>query len=341
MQDGAVFRAIPSTDSVLQPDTGPALASPDKASIDIAPFDPLTPTIFHEPWWLEIATQGNYGVAEVAHGGVIVGRMPYHIVRRAGISYNMPPTLTHFLGPAIIALEGNLNSQFLRRLKITDELIKRLPAVSLHKIRCHRGVQDVVAFQANRFVGGVQFTGEIAPADPTLIWKNMRDKTRNVIRRAMDSFTVSDDVDEQEFMRFYESNLESGMVYDSLICRRLIQNCLQRGVGKIFSAKGTDGQLAAAIFCAWDRTSMYYLMSTRSLAAGNGAVSLLIWDAIQEAVRSNLIFDFDGFYNNGSILFCSGFGPVVQPRYQLEKSTRFVQLVLGVRNCFRERTYLW
>jgi len=305
-----------------------------------APPDPLIPTIFHETWWLDTATHGNYGIAETSHAGKVVGRLPYAITRRSGMRCNLLPLLTHFLGPAIDDLEGSANTQFQKRLSICDELIRKLPDASLHKISCHRGVTDIVAFQAARFASGVQFTCEILPADSRLVWKQMRDKTRNVIRRAREAFDVVE-IGSQEFLRFYEANLAGKNAYDLPTCARIIEACLDRGRGKIFSAQTADGQLTAAIFCAWDRTSMYYLMSTRSQESGNSAVSLLLWNAIEHAMKLKVIFDFDGFYSNGSILFYTGFGPVIRPRYLLTKASFTARLALEVRDWFRERTYLW
>ncbi len=34
-------------------------------------------TIFHEPWWLEAATQSNYREVTVESGGNLQGRLPY------------------------------------------------------------------------------------------------------------------------------------------------------------------------------------------------------------------------------------------------------------------------
>lgn len=31
-------------------------------------IDPLVPTVYHEPWWLEIAADGRYKVVEFSEG---------------------------------------------------------------------------------------------------------------------------------------------------------------------------------------------------------------------------------------------------------------------------------
>ena len=62
--------------------------------------NPLEPTIFHESWWLDITTYGQFQMVEVAENGQVVGRMPYVLRRKAGLAFSNMPMLTHFLGPA-------------------------------------------------------------------------------------------------------------------------------------------------------------------------------------------------------------------------------------------------
>src|SRR6202011_1139097 len=135
-----------------------------------ANLDPLAPTIFHESWWLDVATGQKYAAAEISSGGSTVGRLPYLLSRRKGLSHMIMPTLTHFLGPAVIEGEGSANTRFLRRLNITRELIAELPAVSSYEIKCHAGTTDVIAFQAQGFETTVQFTHEIQPLPEQELW---------------------------------------------------------------------------------------------------------------------------------------------------------------------------
>lgn len=280
--------------------------------------DPLEPTIFHESWWLELASDNRYSVAEVSTGAGVIGRFPYQINARKGMRFCDMPPMTHFLGPAVDEGEGSSNTRMLKRMAITRELIEKIPAVSSIYVKCHRGVADTIAFQNRGFHTSVQFTHEILPDSIDKLWKNMRDKTRNVIRRAQEQLDVTTLNDPAEFIRFYISGLNDKRVnsyIDFHICQKLMMASLERGRGKIFAATNARGALVAAIFCVWDGTSYYYLMSTRNRNAGNGAVSLLVWEAMKDAANRGLIFDLDGLANSGSILLYAGFGATIHPRY--------------------------
>jgi hypothetical protein len=293
-------------------------------------LDPLAPTIFHESWWLDVATGQKYAAAEVSSGGRIVGKLPYFLSRRKGLSHVIMPTLTHFLGPALIEGEGSANTRFLNRLSITRELIAKLPAASSYEIKCHAGITDVIAFQAQRFQTTVQFTHEIQPLPEQELWKRMRDKTRNVIRRAQEKYDVLQLDDAQAFVELYARNLREESYLDLSVCRHIIESCMSRNRGRILGAKNRSGDLVAANFCAWDANSSYYLMSTRGRSAGNGAGSLLVWKAILDAANRKLVFDMDGLSSEGGILFFAGFGADVRPRYIAKRFTIVGQLRQGL-----------
>ena len=273
-------------------------------------YDRLTPTIFHEPWWLDAATGGNFDFVEVSSGGRVTGRLPFSLTTHFGVRTIRMPDLTYFLGPGIDEGEGSPNTRFLKRLEITRELLRRLPSASWQYIKCHRGIDDAVAFQESGFRTYVQFTHEVLPDDEEVLWRNMRNKTRNVIRRA-EELTVTEMTDPSEFIRLYDRNLELNGRRNALRSARwnkLISACLVRGCGRILAAH-KNNQVMAANFCVWDKRSAFYLLSTRRHDSGNGAASLLVWEAIKDSARRGLIFDLAGVGDRGSVLLYSGSEP--------------------------------
>jgi hypothetical protein len=112
---------------------------------------------------------------------------------------------------------------------------------------------------------------------------------------------------------------------------------LARDSGRIYAARQSDGTIVAAVFCAWDTSTAYYLMTTRTLASGNSAVTLLLWKAISDATARGLIFDFDGVASAGAVLFYAGFGGQVQPRYIVSKGSDFLQMLNRLRRVVGKR----
>ncbi len=309
-------------------------------------YDPLAPTVFHQPWWLNAVTGGDYAEAVVTQGGRRVGWFPYMLSNiLAGHRLCGMPVLTHFLGPAIDEGRGAACNRVLRRAQITRELVAQLPHTSGFWQVMHRGTADTLVYQEMGYDISVQFTFEVAPDEPDVLWGNLRDKARNVIRRAEEQHHVSE-LDASAFGAVYNDNLARGGTasrYSPALLERACQAAISRGQGRIIAAENTAGQIAAAIFYVWDAQAAYYLLSTRRPDSGNGAVSLLLWQAMQDVAARGVIFDFEGVVTSGSALFFAGFGGVIKPRYVVSRFS-FAHRVAGrLSNPFRRgsaETYL-
>ncbi len=301
-------------------------------------FDALVPTIFHSAWWLDAVAPGGWAESIVVAGGKTVGRFPYAHTRlalRQSIS-SLPP-LTHFLGPAIDAGSGAACNRALKRAQITRELLAGLRPATGYYHKCSRAVTDTIVFQELGFAAGVQFTFEIAPAPREVLWRNMRDKTRNVIRRAEETLHVCQMPDVAAFADFYHRNLARDgreNYYPPALIRRVASEAIGRGQGQIWSAGPPGGDAVAAIFCVSDAVSTYYLLTTRTADAGNGAIPLLLWTAIQHSAARGLIFDFDGVAGDGARVFFTGFGGEVRPRYTISRFTRAHRMAGRLSNPF-------
>jgi hypothetical protein len=288
-------------------------------------------TIFHEPWWLSAASDNTYEEAVVTIDNTIVGRLPYLRQRKTCWQTALVmPAMTHLLGPSLSRdLAKGDSSRSLRRFTICGDLIRQLPQAGHIWFTLHRRETDVLAFEAAGFSTGAGFTVEIKPNTPEVLWRQMRDKTRNVIRRAQESLTAQAIDDPTLFLDFYEENLRQRgrrNRYDRRICANLMAACLARGRGRLLFAIDAAGNPRAAIFTIWDHETEYYLMSTRAPDSGNGATSLLIWTALQEAASEGRVFDMDGLDSQTNHLLVTGFGGSLQPRYMVSQTSRSFQI---------------
>jgi len=279
-------------------------------------------SVFHEPWWLDIATRGEWRSAVVMSGRQLLGEMPYAISRRGIWGVSTQPPLTHSLGP-VIKLVGDATRQDWRdRLHITGDLIAQLPKCArVHQILDPR-ISDVLAFSALGFGVSVHFTLQIAPnRTEKEVWAGMRPNMRNMIRRAAERLTVLEIGDVNRFAEFYETNLarrKQDNIYGSVM-RPLVNEFVRRRAGLLLGAYGDDGSLSAAIALVWDNTTAYYLLSSRSECAHGGSIGLLLWTAIGVARKRKLMFDFDGIASPGILRFLSGFGGTLVQRFEVER----------------------
>jgi hypothetical protein len=305
-------------------------------------FDPLAPTIFHENWWLDIVTRGRIAFVEAMAHGKVVGRLPCLVRGKLGIRYNLPPAMTHFLGPAINEGDGNAATRFLHRNEIIKELLEKLPDADVHHYKCHGGITDAIAFQQQKFRVSVQFTHVIHPEEPHLMWQNMRHKKRSKIRRARESLQSCEWADVDAFWDFYVRSLAARGIenhFDPAITKPLIAACIARDQGKIYVARNEKSEPVAAIFIIWDRAAAYYYLTVRTADAHDGAISMLVWEAMQDAAHRGLAFDFDGLNDGSAVLFFTEFGGSLAPRYIVNRATRIGRVAWEVRENFRENRF--
>jgi hypothetical protein len=291
--------------------------------MNVAKWDNVYRTVFQQEWWLDCATDGHYSEVSVKSDNVIQGWLPYITRKRWGYVVSEMPFLTHTLGPVLLQGAGSETTEFLRHNSITRELLDQLP-----KLGHFRQVLSPTDTGALGFIEfgchiKVQFTLIGDCTEASNIWKRMRDKTRNLIRRSEEKNTVQHDAGAEEFLRFYADNCRERNNlnrYDDPRTQRVLNQSIARDQGRIYLSRDrATGATSAGIAVVWDSRYMYFLMSTRHAKADSGAVSLLLWTAMQEAQRRGLNFDFDGVSTSGTYRFLSGFGGTLARRHVAEK----------------------
>lgn len=302
--------------------------APRRGSHAGAPSSPLIPTVFHTDWWLDIAYRGRHQEITVDSGGRMVGRWPFCVQRHRGFDVSRMASLVPIAGPAIDEGEGSTNTRLLRRFDLVSELIGKLPKLSSFAQTLHGGLPDTLPFQAGRFETSAQFTMDVLPAAEPTLWSAMRDKTRNVIRRTRERCSVAELDDPEAFVAFYRRNLEGERSYFDLDRVPALYAASQaRGCGRILAARDAQQALLAAIFVVDDARASYYLLSTRDPGSGdNGAVSLLLWEAIRTAAANGRRFDFGGIAGMGSARFYAGFGAQMSTRLTIWRSSHLFRL---------------
>ena len=321
--------------------TGPAMVTPEPAVT--CPIDTLleTATVFHEGWWREAVAEAPHRLAVVEKGGRLLGAMPYQVRRRFGVSLIGQPGLSHVLGPVIDLPPGKANTNLRHGIEVTTQLIEQLPRHLHCFFRLHCAISESLAFNLAGFDSGVDFTVRIAPAAKPQLWAAMKDKTRNVLRRAEETYDVRD-LEADDFVAFYDRSLRERQAmnfYGTSQMLSAIRAATFRGRGRCRAAFDRAGQPVAAVFTVWDRRSEYYLLSARSAAATAGAVSLLIWHALQHAAANGREFDLDGIHiqegRSSNLLLLTGFGGRIAPRITVKNVSALGRMAMSVRQLRR------
>jgi lipid II:glycine glycyltransferase (peptidoglycan interpeptide bridge formation enzyme) len=200
--------------------------------------------------------------------------------------------------------------------------LDQFPEFDSIRFRLDPSVTDVLPFQARGYQTSVQHTLQADCRQPEeFLWSEMRDKTRNIIRRAQDSLAVVEIDDPETFKRFYADNLDNEKSYFSLdLIPRIFAAARTRGCGRIIAAVDPHGVVHAQTFVLWDQHSYYYFLSSRNQSVAHaGAVAQLVWAGMQHAHALGLTFDFDGVTSQSRYQFLVGFGGQPATRFILSK----------------------
>lgn len=282
-------------------------------------------SIFHEPWWLDTVAPSAWHEAKVETDDGATARWPFFLRRRWGLPISCQPPLTRTLGPVMSMADGKQITDLRRRLRLTRGLIDQLPRTHLFQQTFDARITEAVAFRSVGFSVNTAYTFRIEPSrDADDVWTRMTDKTRNVIRRAAERTVVVPLDDPEQFCTFYDTNLTAAgqpNIYGTNTMRRLANAFMARAAGCLLGAKVPGQGLVAAIAVVWDAETTYFLLSSRTPSAHSGAISLLLWHAIQQSLADGRGFDFDGIANASILQFLSGFGGTLAPRLVVERSS--------------------
>jgi len=296
----------------------------------------LARSIFHQHWWIDIATDRRWGEAAFRENGVELGCLPYPMTTKYGMRISILPSLIRTLGPLVAPLPGKASTVFRRRVEITHALIDQLPRFSLFDHIFDPAITDGIAFAHRGYVLGSAYCFRInAGVAPSETWAEMTDRRRRVIRRAEAELRLAAIDDVELFCRFYEANLgKAANMHGPARMRALLDQILLHTAGAIVGAYDATGRLVAAVTLVWDTRAIYYLFGTRCPdTAENGAVSVLMWHGIQDAARRGLTFDLDGVVSPGMLQFLAGFGGQLTQRLRVryvDRTFRFVNAVQSV-----------
>lgn len=305
----------------------------------------LAPTIFHEDWWLNAASSGQWERVEVNQANSWAS-LSFIREQKFGASYLSMPPYTRTLGPVLSIPPSKPVTRAERMCSLMRELAGILPTYNVLAHKLPPGSEHIaLACVLNGWACRTEFTFRIHPAECShQSWDRMSQKTRNSIRSAQRRFEVEWHNDIVRLIALSLQEIESrGMVnrhrYTQL--ESSFSAALARGQAAALSAI-KNGQDAAVVALVWDEEALYLWNTARHpTLAGAGALSLLIWEACKLAHERRLVMDFDGFGSLPSARFLRSFGGEPAPRPVISRVNAWLSTLLLLRDFTRPRDSGW
>lgn len=295
-------------------------------------------SIFHEDWWLHAVAPERWHEVTSLRGGSVSGYLRFVESRKGGLAICKMPQITRFLGPIVTPQPGSTQARTRATHSIIKELLEQIARYDHVEMTVDTDFVDLTPFLSAGYEVKVHPTFLLdCKRKPEDLWAGLRDKTKNVIRRARERLTVCDIDDVNLFVRFYEENLEGTESYfDLSLLAPVYAATRARRQGKIVAAVDSNGVVHAKVFFIWDDKYLYFFLSTRNRSVAHlGAVSLLLWTGIELAHSHGLWFDFDGgMVNDAKYKFMVAFGGKATNRFEIVRSTPLYQVQHTVRRLF-------
>jgi Acetyltransferase (GNAT) domain len=296
-------------------------------------------TMFHEDWWLDAATNGQWDRVTVQRDGVVAASMPFILRKNFGLRFLTMPPYTRTLGP----LFANIPTKPAKGLAVQVELLHSL----LSKAPRHDRFEMVLPPDSDLTLAFVTCSYSVTNTF-TFIWdgnppmdhlfRDMQSKTRRKIQANAKRLRAERHTDIDRFIRMsvVEHGRFVGNYHDFSAVTRIFQACVNRGQAIVLSAVNEQGKDVAASVLVWGCGVLYNLLAARHpREAGPGANSFLLWEAMRVAKEKNLDFDSDGVYSPHAAVFYSRFGLTPRVRPTINQGNGWWKLALLAKSILR------
>lgn len=297
---------------------------------------PTSWSLFEEPYWLDAVAPGAWRAAEVRDREEIVGRLPYVVKRKLGVSALTVPVLTPWLGPWIKEKDGKYCNTLSYQHQILQELLAQLPASPYQAIHCAPQFTNLMALSWAGFDLRFRYTYRITDlSDPDAIWRGFRENIRRECRKAERNLEVRTDLSLSRLLdsmakTFDRQALNRDFLKEPL--QRIDRVMNERGQRQIYFAVDAQERIHAAIYVVWDPRCAFYLAGGGDPELrSSGAHSLLVWRAIKDSAEVSKEFDFEGSMVAPIERFFRAFNAQQVPCYSAHKRALWMRLVDSLR----------
>ena len=290
-------------------------------------------SIFQQPWWLNAAAPEAWNAVVVEKNGVVHARMPYTKKRRFGLVYLSCAQLAPILGPWIAPTGAKYAKALAHEKDLMFALIEQLPPHDYFLQNFHYSINNWLPFYWKGFNQTVRYTYVIEDlTDLARVWAGFMENIRREVRKASKQLKVRDDLGLEQFLDINTLTFKrkgKRLPYSREYVRRLDAACVTHNARRMFFAEDAHRRVHAAAYIVWDENSAYYLMGGVDPALmGSGAMSLVMWEAIQFVATVSRKFDFEGSMIEPVERFFRAFGARQVPYFRVTRLSRRMRLLV-------------
>lgn len=300
--------------------------------------------IFYKAEWLD-AVCGTEGWSAYFFeiDGQIRAIFPYCKEFLFGLPTFKMPKLTPYLGVLFFVPDELVKTESVQSFKkqATRHILSQIGKPLYFQIAFHPDFDDWQVFHWSGYYQRCRHTYRIDTSKGLdFIWGEFHFKLRNHIRTAEESLKISVSNDVESLCQLNLSTFQKQSLrlpYEKEIIGAIVEKFYTKDFCRILIAKNkSNDKPEAALLVVNDHVYMYSLVAGMRQGAPRGAMSLLIWKAIQMAEQKSFHFDFEGSDIPNVEKFYRAFGGKLTTYYQIYKSwNKFTDAMLFLSSKFK------
>jgi len=284
--------------------------------------------IFMQDWWLDALCGDSWDVLLKEQDNKIIASLPYFIQKKYCFKTILPAHLTPINALWITYEQGmNLTTRYTFEIEVMDYFAKELDKLHLSYYcqKFYHKITNWLGFYWNGFTQTTYYTYRIEDiSDLELVNKNINSRKRKLIRNAMESIIVDEDITNEDFYKLLSMSFErqhKTLPYSFEIFDRMEKACSERNVSKKLVAKDQEGNKCAVMYLVFSNDVCYTLASGADPKyRDSGAMALLNWKSIEIASQMEMKeIDFTGSMMQNVEKFLRFYGAKQTSYFLIEK----------------------
>lgn len=282
--------------------------------------------IFQSPLWLDaVAGPKNWEVILSFKGDLLVGALPYVTNSKLGLKQITLPFLTPYLGPIInYPLDLKRDNYVSFKRKVISDLVRKIPVTDRFITQTDFNFDYWLPFHWEGYQQSTRYSYLLNTQNSeSEIFKKFKPNIKKHIRNTEEQFKIqsSDSID--SLFALHQKDLRNkgvALLFSKEEFLRLDTALKGQDKRKILHAVNNEGKVICAYYLVFDHTYAHYLIgAVHENSRNSGVMSLLMWEAIKEAKKRGLHFNFEGSMTQSIERFFSSFGADLTPYMRISK----------------------
>ncbi len=283
--------------------------------------------LFAKPQWLQ-AIYSHWDVVIYTSPENITYYMTYVYEKNKGLVFIRNPHLTpyvYIVSDATITIDSNIVEKLIQQLPKYDYL-----QIDIRNFNTKQTIASYTTIPKHTYI--LELTSQDA------VYSNFKDALKRQIKKASKNLIITETEDIQEMFAMHQKSFDKQDIKSTIplvYFKKVWNYCTNANCGTLFTIKDTSSNCHAMLLLVWDDTTSYYLIGgTDKQYYGSGAMSYLMWHAIQYSIATNKkIFDFEGSMIDAVATFFKKYAPHEVHYTSIEKNN---SMLLRIYNALKK-----